>query len=89
MLCLDIPPDHRLIRSRTVEPPPHSPPTLDNTHIDILGNFGRKLIKDDANDVSWAELDFTLEMARPESTGGLAIILAQPHPSQEYRYGFV
>lgn len=89
MLCLDIPLDHRLIRTQTIKSPPCPLPDHGKSHVDILGDFGRQLIEKDDCDVSWAELDFTLELARPESTGGLVIILEQPHPSQEYQYGFV
>ena len=34
------------------------------------------------------ELDFGIELARPEVTGGIAVILQHPDPSQEYGDGF-
>ncbi|GIZ45889.1 hypothetical protein CKM354_000903700 [Cercospora kikuchii] len=90
MRCLGIPVDHRLRGLRRT--PGEQQPTQDSTseHIRILSEFGRSLTdKNDDDFLSAHELDFGLELARPECTGGLVIVLYRPDPSQDYSEGYV
>jgi hypothetical protein len=91
MRCLGIPVDHRLRnfinnKSGIVGAKPSG-------HIRMLKDYGESvrveaLPGDVATELSVEELDFALELARPETTGGVVIILYHPDPSQTYESGY-
>lgn len=93
MHCLEIPVDHRLPNLASLlyhNEPAHGPRS---EHVDILSKFGQSLSieRDDGKIRSRLpadELDFGLELARPECTGGLVVALHHPDPSQIYADGY-
>ncbi|WPA99298.1 uncharacterized protein RHO25_003915 [Cercospora beticola] len=90
MRCLGIPIDHRLrgLSQTTNEQKPMQETASE--HIRILSKFGHSLSRHENGDCLPAhELDFGLELARPECTGGLVIVLDHPSPSQTYTPGYV
>jgi hypothetical protein len=84
MHCLRIPADHRL--RRLVSPVGTTARPGRSEHIRILNNFGETLeyLQQDGSFNSIRPSDFGLELARPETTGGVVIILQHPAPSQTY-----
>jgi len=90
MNCLGIPADHRL--RRLVSPVETTARPDRSEHIRILNNFGKTLayLQQDgsSNSIRPSELDFGLELARPETTGGVVIVLQHPAPSQTYQDGY-
>jgi hypothetical protein len=90
MNCLGIPADHRL--RRLVSPVGTTARPGRSEHIRILNNFGETLghLQQDGsfNSIRPSELDFGLELARPETAGGVVIILQHPAPSQTYQDGY-
>lgn len=90
MYCLGIPADHRL--RRLVSPVQISAQSSRSEHIRILKSFGGTLEyqQEDGSSspILSSELDFGLELARPETTGGIVVILQHPAPSQTYQGGY-
>jgi hypothetical protein len=77
MECLDIPVDHRLQSLiRKILPPGISRTTGD--HIQILREFGDRLSWQDRRPICVNELNFGLDLACPETTGGVLVLLQQP-----------
>lgn len=90
MECLGIPVDHRL-RSLIREVRPIDSNVLDSDHIRILQEFGTSLkVGEDEDDyLATCDLSFGIEMARPETKGGILVALLQPHSSQDNSDGFL
>jgi hypothetical protein len=86
MECLGIPIDHRL-RRLIREVRPIDSDALDSDHIRILQKFGTSL-KIGAS-LATCDLSFGIEMARPETKGGVVVVLLQPHSSQNNSDGFL
>ncbi|OQE10571.1 hypothetical protein PENFLA_c089G10859 [Penicillium flavigenum] len=87
MQCLGIPIDHRL-RCIIREAPSIDTSRTNSEHVRLLYEFGTSL-KVDGSDYPLYDLSFALEMARPESKGGLLIALLQPHSKQDNSDGFL
>jgi hypothetical protein len=87
MQCLGIPIDHRL-RCIIREAPSIDTSRTKSEHVDLLYKFGTALKVDD-RDYPLYDLNFALEMARPESKGGVLIALLQPHSKQDNSDGFL
>lgn len=88
MECLGIPIDHRLRRLiREVRPIDTSGEESD--HIRILQEFGTSLKIGTSDYLTPCDLSFGIEMARPESKGGIIVVLLQPHSSQDNSDGFL
>lgn len=88
MECLGIPIDHRLRRIiREVRPSDTN--GEDSDHIRILHEFGTSLKSGTRDYLSPCDLSFGIELARPESKGGIVIVLQQPHSSQDNSDGFL
>ncbi|KAJ5626358.1 hypothetical protein N7510_002667 [Penicillium lagena] len=87
MQCLGIPIDHRL-RRLIREAQSMETNGADSKHIRLLYEFGTSL-KVDEREYPKSDLSFGLEMARPESKGGLLIVLLRPHSTQNNSDGFL
>ncbi|KGO51822.1 hypothetical protein PEX2_065420 [Penicillium expansum] len=87
MQCLGIPIDHRL-RFIIREAPSIDTSRTHSEHVHLLYEFGTSLKVDDS-DYPLYDLSFALEMARPESKGGVLIALLQPHSKQDNSDGFL
>ncbi|KAJ5737536.1 uncharacterized protein N7483_002661 [Penicillium malachiteum] len=90
MECLGIPIDHRLRRLIREVRPIHTN-VGDSDHIRILQEFRTSLkVKGSDSDYLTAfDLNFGIEMARPETKGGVVVVLLQPHSSQDNSDGFL
>ncbi|KAJ5796874.1 uncharacterized protein N7518_005414 [Penicillium psychrosexuale] len=87
MECLGIPIGHRLRRIiREVQPSDTN--GEDSDHIRILHKFGTSLKIETSDYLTPCDLSFGIEMARPESKGGIVVVLQQPHSSQDNSSGF-
>lgn len=92
MTCLQIPVDHRLRKIIKDFGPITSPTQALGNHVKLLHEFGDRLIYDgDASKkaVSVLNMDFTLQLARPESTGGVLALLLHPDKSQLFERGYL
>ncbi|KAJ6126984.1 hypothetical protein N7523_002596 [Penicillium sp. IBT 18751x] len=87
MQCLNIPIDHRL-RWIIREAPSMGSSETSSEHVHLLHDFGTSL-EVDGDDYPLEDLSFALEMARPESQGGVLIALLQPHSKQDNSNGFL
>jgi hypothetical protein len=87
MDCLGIPIDHRL-RRIIQEFRPIDSDALDSDHIRILQKFGTSLRIEESDYLATCDLNFGIEMARPETKGGVVVALLQPHSSQDNSDGF-
>jgi hypothetical protein len=91
MLCLEIPLDYRLSKIikdfRSVPQRSHN----HSEHLKLLYNFGKLLYYNgnEAEKVPPLELDFALQLARPEITGGILIVLLHPDSSQKFNSGYL
>lgn len=90
MRCLEIPVDHRL--RRWISTKCGSLGSGPSQHVHLL-----KLLGDDVKSqlpggvpfgLAMDEIDFGLELARPETKGGIVILLYHPDPSQSYTSGY-
>lgn len=88
MECLGIPIDHRL-RRLIREVRPIDTNAGDTDHIQILQEFGTSLKIGTRDYLATCDLSFGIEMARPESKGGVVVVLLQPHSSQDNSDGFL
>ena len=88
MECLQIPVDHRLRRIIRLRRNLESSSEM-GKHVQILEDFGNSLTEDDGKLIHCAELNFALDLARPNITGGVVVALLQPHESQQYQNGVV
>ncbi|KAI1828752.1 hypothetical protein DTO027I6_10311 [Penicillium roqueforti] len=88
MECLGIPIDHRL-RRLIREVQPRDTNGEDSDHIRILHEFGTSLKIGTRDYLTPCDLSFGIEMARPESKGGIVVVLQQPHSSQDNSDGFL
>ncbi|EMC97235.1 hypothetical protein BAUCODRAFT_444728 [Baudoinia panamericana UAMH 10762] len=89
MRCLDIPTDHRLRKILNCQPKLQQSSGERSDHLRILEKFGQGILRSaQASAVSVPELDFCLELARPETTGGIVVVLQHPDFSQIYSDGF-
>ncbi|KAB5517549.1 hypothetical protein GE09DRAFT_1158220 [Coniochaeta sp. 2T2.1] len=88
MECLGIPIDHRLRRRiRGVRTTNAS--GQDGEHVRILHDFGIALESDGSRYLQICDLSFGIEMARPETKGGVLVALLRPDSKQIYTNGFV
>lgn len=87
MQCLGIPIDHRL-RRLIREAQSVDTKQADSNHLLPLHDFGMSLTVDE-HEYPISDLSFGLEMARPESKGGLLIALLRPHSTQNNSDGFL
>ncbi|KAJ6019761.1 hypothetical protein N7499_003165 [Penicillium canescens] len=88
MECLVMPIDHRL-RRLIREVRPIDTNGEDSDHIRILHKFGTSLKIEKTDYLTPSDLSFGIEMARPESKGGMVVVLQQPHSSQDNSKGFL
>ncbi|KAJ6019701.1 hypothetical protein N7522_001768 [Penicillium canescens] len=88
MECLAMPIDHRL-RRLIREVRPIDTNGEDSDHIRTLHKFGTSLKIETTDYLTPSDLSFGIEMARPESKGGMVVVLQQPHSSQDNSKGFL
>ena len=88
MECLGIPIDHRL-RRLIREARPTDTNGGDSDHLRILQEFGTSLKSGGDDYLNTFDLSFGIEMARPESKGGVVVVLLQPHSTQNNSDGFL
>lgn len=92
MTCLQISVDHRLRKIIKGFGPITSPSQALGNHVKLLHEFGGRLIYDgeaSKKAVSVLNMDFTLQLARPESTGGVLVLLLHPDKSQLFERGYL
>jgi len=77
--CLGIAIDHRI--RRLIEPVEYFPPDGTGNHISILDARGRILGR------SGAERAVTVELAGPQSTGNVTVVLQQPGNDHPFEWG--
>ena len=89
MRCLDIPTDHRLRKTLRRQDQPFESRGERSAHLRILEEFGQA-VRLDAQDSALPipEIDFCLELARPETSGGVVVVLQHPDSSQIYNKGY-
>lgn len=80
-LCLGIPVDHRLEQLLTTDLT--TPGSSTGGHARAIEGYGRHLEKVRA-DISHHEIEFAKWLAKPETTGGVVIVLLQPAQHQRY-----
>lgn len=85
MKCLGIPVDHRLRRIIKNSPDPKLGVERSD-HIDILHELGSTTERKD--EIATGELNHLLELASPETQGGVLPVLLRPPRNQTYDHGF-
>ena len=91
MKCLGIPLDHRLLRIiRNFGPPPESTQVFGD-HVKLLYDFGDSIFCDgnESKKVPFLNMEFSLQLARPEVTGGVLVLLLHPDKSQNLDCGYL
>lgn len=58
-------------------------------HVQILREFGESLVWDDDEPTNISELNFALDLAGPDTIGGILVLLQQPLETQTYKNGFI
>jgi len=90
--CLDIPTDHRLRKTLNRQYQRDELCGERSDHLRILEEFGQTVRLEMGNAQESAlpipEIDFCLELARPERVGRVVVVLQQPDPSQIYNDGY-
>jgi hypothetical protein len=87
MECLGIPVDYQL-RSLICKTLPPGISKTTGAHIQILCEFGDRPSWRDREPICMNELNFGLDLAGPETTGGILVLLQQPSKTLAYRNGF-
>ncbi|KAH6668543.1 hypothetical protein B0J14DRAFT_169192 [Halenospora varia] len=88
MECLGIPVDHRL-RTLIRKIRPIGISKVTGAHLQILREFGESLVGEDDEPINISELNFALDLAGPDTTGGILVLLLQPLETQMYKNGFI
>jgi hypothetical protein len=88
MECLGIPVDYRL-RGLIRRIRPIGISKALGPHVQILREFGESLLWDGDEPINISELNFALDLAGPDTIGGILVLLQQPSKTQTYENGFI
>lgn len=92
MRCLDIPTDDRLRKTLHCQDQRDGLGGERSDHLRILEEFDQAILLETGTAREPAlpitEIDFCLELARPERVGGIVVVLQHPDPSQIYNDGY-